>query len=95
MELFIKESGLYGDGWNPLMAAAVADRHAIAVRLLKSAGEDAKTLTRATNRFGQTAAHIAARRGFHMLLMLLLNAGGNSIAKVCLPTQAKLTAHSW
>jgi len=33
-------------------------------------------------RYGQTAAHIAARKGSHMLLMALLNAGGMNIAKV-------------
>jgi ankyrin repeat protein len=71
----------YGDDWNPLMAAAVADRHAIAVRLLRSAG-CAKRLVTATNRYGQTAAHIAARRGGNMLLLALCNAGGMDIAKI-------------
>lgn len=69
------------------MAAALADRHAIAVRLLQSAGQDAWMLTRAINKYGQTAAHMAARRGSHMLLMALLNAGGRSIATVGPSTQ--------
>lgn len=64
------------------MAAALADRHAIAVRLLQSAGHEAWMLTHAINKYGQTAAHLAARKGSHMLLMALLNAGGRSIATV-------------
>lgn len=82
MSSILQESDLYGDGWSPLMAAALADRHAIAVRLLQSAGHEAWMLTHAINKYGQTAAHLAARKGSHMLLLALLNAGGRSIATV-------------
>ena len=80
---------MYGDGWSPLMAAALADRHAIAVRLLQSAGHEAWMLTHAINKYGQTAAHLAARKGSHMLLMALINAGGRSIATVSLHRPAR------
>ena len=65
------------------MAAALADRHAIAIRLLQSAGNEACTLARAINKYGQTAAHLAARKGSQAILMALLSAGGRSIAMAC------------
>ena len=76
------------------MAAAVADRHAIAVRLLRAAGCEAATLALATNRFGQTAAHIAARRGSHMMLLALLDAGGQAVAMVRL-SHLSVEYRSW
>ncbi|KAK9829332.1 hypothetical protein WJX72_005233 [[Myrmecia] bisecta] len=71
---------LFGDGWTPLMAAAVADRRNIALRLLSAAGPDAAGFVRAANRYGQTAVHIAARRGSCHMLRILLAAGGAACA---------------
>ena len=73
---------LYGDGWTPLMAAAVAGRQHIAMVLLQRAGSAATDLVQASNRYGLTAAHIAARSGNVPLLRSLLEVGGGSIAKV-------------
>lgn len=64
------------------MAAAVADRHGIALRLLRAAGHEAASLAVATNRYGQSAAHIAARKGSHVMLHALLEAAGNIVATV-------------
>ncbi|KAL0034492.1 hypothetical protein WJX79_005379 [Trebouxia sp. C0005] len=75
-----QDGGLYGDGWTPLMAAAVADRHNIAVRLLSAAGSAVGALVRHANRYGQTAVHIAARKGSLPLLTALLTSGGPSVA---------------
>lgn len=75
-----QDGGLYGDGWTPLMAAAVADRHNIAVRLLSAAGSAVGALVRHANRYGQTAVHIAARKGSLPLLTALLTIGGPSVA---------------
>lgn len=72
---------LYGDGWTPLMAAAVGGRAAIAARLLRAAGGGAQALVRAVNRYGQTAVHIAARKGSPLLLRSLVDAGGG--AELC------------
>ncbi len=77
-----QDGGLYGDGWTPLMAAAVADRHNIAVRLLSAAGSAVGALVRHANRYGQTAVHIAARKGSLPLLTALLTIGGPSVAAV-------------
>jgi hypothetical protein len=73
---------LYGDGWTPLMAACVGGRVSIAATLLARAGPAAARLVHAANRYGLTAAHIAARRGSQPLLRALLEAGGGSIARV-------------
>ncbi len=73
---------LYGDGWTPLMAAAVAGREQIAAMLLRRAGHAAGSLVQAANRYGLTAAHIAARRGDSALLKALLEAAGGGIARV-------------
>ncbi|GAB4816962.1 hypothetical protein N2152v2_004008 [Parachlorella kessleri] len=71
--------GLYGDAWTPLMAAAVGGRRRIAQCLLEAAGpEMALGLVQATNRYGQTAVHIAARRGSFDLVQCLLEAGGGA-----------------
>eukprot|EP00898_Chlorokybus_atmophyticus_P006621 jgi/Chlat1/6960/Chrsp52S00520 len=118
---------VYGDGWTPLMAAAVADRQSVAKLLLTAAGAKAgcaaevemdearpeehlelqrnaspglagsSTLQRmlasilqarrggpqpaqlldARNRYGQTALHIAARRGSLWFVEALLRAGAS------------------
>ena len=78
----LQDGKLYGDGWTPLMAAAVADRHGIAVRLLTAAGAAVDKLVRHANRYGQTAVHIAARKGSLPLLRALLNIGGPAVAVV-------------
>lgn len=75
-----QDGQLYGDGWTPLMAAAVADRHNIAVRLLSAAGGAVGTLVGHANRYGQTAVHIAARKGSLPLLTALLAIGGPIVA---------------
>ena len=64
------------------MAATVADRYSIAVMLLRAAGSEAESLVMARNRYGQTAGHIAARRGSHMLLKALIGAAGGLVAIV-------------
>ncbi|BDA43357.1 probable Ankyrin-3 at C-terminar half [Coccomyxa sp. Obi] len=74
------DTGLYGDGWTPLMAAAVAGRQHIAMLLLQRAGTAAMRLVQAANRYGLTATHIAARSGNVPLLCALLEVGGGSIA---------------
>ncbi|KAL3150449.1 hypothetical protein ABBQ32_000280 [Trebouxia sp. C0010 RCD-2024] len=75
-----QDGRLYGDGWTPLMAAAVADRHSVAVRLLSAAGSAVGALVSHANRYGQTAVHIAARKGSLPLLTALLAIGGPAIA---------------
>ena len=77
-----QDTGLYGDGWTPLMAAAVAGRQHIAMLLLQRAGTAAVRLVQAANRYGLTATHIAARSGNVPLLRALLEFGGGSIANV-------------
>ena len=64
------------------MAGAVAERHAVVLMLLAAAGRAAPLLVAATNRYGQTAVHIAARRGSLPLLRALLDAGGDATALV-------------
>ena len=64
------------------MAAAVADRHNVAVRLLSAAGSAVGVLVGHANRYGQTAVHIAARKGSLPLLTALLAIGGPAIASV-------------
>lgn len=78
----MQDPSLYGDGWTPLMAACVGGRHAMAALLLARAGPAARDLAHAANRYGTTAAHIAARRGSGPLLHALLEAGGGGIARV-------------
>ncbi|KAI5060846.1 hypothetical protein GOP47_0023351, partial [Adiantum capillus-veneris] len=114
-------SEVYGDGWTPLMAAAVADRQDVAKVLLEAAGlhtfygcsnkecslctkntrvpgveasmEEQRTfeskdenahagmkcnqILDAQNRYGQTALHIAARRGSEWFVSYLLHAGAS------------------
>lgn len=65
-----------GDGWTPLMAAAVGGRTAIVLKLLTAAGQEAAELVQAANRYGQTTLHIAARKGSASLLRALVDAGG-------------------
>lgn len=67
------------------MAAAVADRHSVAVRLLSAAGSAVGALVSHANRYGQTAVHIAARKGSMPLLTALLAIGGPEIAAVSSP----------
>jgi hypothetical protein len=72
-----EDSRWYGDGWTPLMAAAVADRTAVVQVLLEAAGPvRAQQLLLVPNRYGQTVLHIAARKGSQTLLRLLMGAGG-------------------
>ena len=79
----------YEDGWTPLMAAAVGGREDVLELLLEYAqreataassgrdcGSPAGGFINAPNRYGQTAVHIAARRGSPALLRALLDAGG-------------------
>lgn len=73
---------MYGDGWTPLMACSVAGHRDIALVLLRRAGQGARGLVLAANRYGLTAGHIAARRGDLDLLLLLLTAAGGDVAKV-------------
>lgn len=68
---------LYGDGWTPLHAAAVSGRAGIAAQLLTAAGLGAGSLVTASNRYGQTSVHVAARKGSPALVQMLVEAGGN------------------
>ncbi|KAK9841049.1 hypothetical protein WJX81_007671 [Elliptochloris bilobata] len=74
------EAELYGDGWTPLMAAAVGKRRDITAHLLRAAGPHAAALAGATNRYGQSALHIAARQGSLPVIRLLLAAGAGVVA---------------
>ncbi|KAG1663279.1 hypothetical protein FOA52_006320 [Chlamydomonas sp. UWO 241] len=72
----------FPDGWTPLMAAVVAGHTHVVRWLLASAtqqagGRGAACLLAASNRYGQSALHIAARKGSPQLLRLLLFAGGH------------------
>lgn len=67
-------SALYGDGFTPLMAAAVANRLDVAALLLSEAGAHARPLALATNRYGQSAWQIAARKGCAQMMRLLATA---------------------
>jgi ankyrin repeat protein len=79
------DPSLYGDGWTPVMAAALGGRKEVLRALLAAAAEAggggsgggasaAAPLVRAANRYGQTALHIAARRGCLESLEALLGA---------------------
>ena len=61
------------DGWTPLMAAAVAGRAGMLQLCIAARGE-----LDGTSRFGQTALHLAARRGSDELCDLLLQAGASA-----------------
>jgi hypothetical protein len=61
-----------GDGWTPLMAAAVAGRPGMLQLCAAAHGA-----LDGTNRFGQTALHLAARRGSDELCGLLVRAGAS------------------
>ena len=67
---------LYGDGWTPLHAAAVSCRASIVAQLLTAAGPDAAALVAATNRYGSTCVHVAARKGTPGVVQTLVEAGG-------------------
>lgn len=67
-----------GDGWTPLMAAAVAGRTSIVLKLLQAAGKEAPALVMQANRYGSTALHIAARKAGPSLLRSLVDAGGSA-----------------
>jgi hypothetical protein len=78
-----QDQRLYGDGWTPLHAAAVSGRAGIAGILLAAAGpEDAAALVTASNRYGQTCVHVAARKGTPALVQLLIEAGGSASLSV-------------
>lgn len=70
------ENHRYGDGWNPLMAAVVGNQQTVVSELLAE-GAAAVSLVRATNRYGQTALHIASRAGSEALIEVLLAAGSD------------------
>ncbi|PSC75657.1 serine threonine-phosphatase 6 regulatory ankyrin repeat subunit A [Micractinium conductrix] len=71
------EQRLYdGDGWTPLMAAAVGGRTSIVLKLLAAAGQDAPAMVQAANKYGQNAVHVAARKAGPSLLRCLVDAGG-------------------
>ncbi|KAL6756845.1 hypothetical protein V8C86DRAFT_3096329 [Haematococcus lacustris] len=78
---------LYTDGWTPLMAAAVANRHSVAAALLAAAGppggEAARLLVAAVNRHRQGVMHVAARKASLRLLQLLLEYGGAACCQAC------------
>lgn len=74
------ENHRYGDGWNPLMAAVVGSQQAVVSELLAE-GAAAGALVRATNRYGQTALHIASRSGSEALVEVLLAAGSDPAVK--------------
>jgi ankyrin repeat protein len=78
-EITWQDQRLYGDGWTPLHAAAVSGRLGIAAILLAAAGPiDAAALVAASNRYGQTCVHVAARKGTPALVQLLIEAGGSA-----------------
>mmetsp|Transcript_6690 Transcript_6690/g.17008 ORF Transcript_6690/g.17008 Transcript_6690/m.17008 type:complete len:551 (-) Transcript_6690:1213-2865(-) len=68
----------YGDGWTCLMASVVGGHSALTEMLLKQSGMEAAKLANAKNRYGQTALHIAARKGCLYLLTLLLSYGADT-----------------
>ena len=70
--LIVQEAKLHCDGWTPLMASTVADHADISQWLLQKAGQSAPAMVAATNRYGQSVLHIAARRGCIPLLELLI-----------------------
>jgi ankyrin repeat protein len=55
-------------------AAAVANRLEVATLLLQEAGASARALALATNRYGQSALQIAARKGCAQMMQLLATA---------------------
>jgi ankyrin repeat protein len=78
-----QDQRLYGDGWTPLHAASVSGRLGIAAILLTAAGPaDAAALVTASNRYGQTCVHVAARKGTPALVQLLIEAGGSAALSV-------------
>ena len=70
------ENHRYGDGWNPLMAAVLANNPTI-VSVLLAENAAVSSLVAATNRYGQTALHIACRAGSEALVAVLLRAGSD------------------
>lgn len=64
------------------MASAVGRHTSIAQQLLAAAGPLARPLVLATNRYGQTGVHIAARRGSWELVQCLVEAGGARVTRV-------------
>ena len=70
------ENHRYGDGWNPLMAAVLANNPTI-VFVLLAENAAVSSLVAATNRYGQTALHIACRAGSEALVAVLLRAGSD------------------
>lgn len=76
---------MYTDGWTPLMAAAVADHDKVANLLLQAAimSGGLQAFLNAANRYGQTALHIAARRGFKNFIALLISKGADPQVRDC------------
>ncbi len=65
------------------MAAVVANHYEVAQLLLAVRPQASRDLARAINRYGQSALHIASRKGSVQLLNLLLTAQG--IASLSMP----------
>ena len=63
------------------MAAAVGKRRDVTEQLLAAAGPHAAALASATNRYGQSALHIAARQGCLPVIRLLLAAGAGVVRR--------------
>ncbi|CAD7698100.1 unnamed protein product [Ostreobium quekettii] len=73
------DSRSYGDGWTPLQAAAVADRCSVARCLLLAAAHRGEAMCCMTNKHGQTALHVAARRGCMPMVKALCQVGGGAL----------------
>lgn len=73
------DAASYGDRFTPLMSSVVAGHVSVTRRLLSAAGTNAAQLVASTNRFGQTAIHLAARSGSVLLLTLLLQASTRDV----------------
>ena len=71
---------LYGDGWTPLMAAVLSNRTGLVVELLQASKRKA-LLMNATNRYGQSALHLVARKGYMDLSEILLDHGADPSLK--------------
>lgn len=77
---------MYGDGWTPLMAVAVSNHVTVGKELLEFAEEQSPgagvQLVHAKNQYGQTAAHICARKNQCRLLRAICHVGGAAVVGV-------------